>query len=396
MRKIFNEINFKSKALARVFVGLFFYLFDSLLLFSLKRNDVSNEIDVLIIRLDNIGDFLLWAGQIDTLRNLYPESKYRLILLVNKACKDLVPIHKFNKIIYVDRKKFVSSFLYRIFLLKDVAINNYHTVINPVYSRGFYFEDSIVRFANSNIKLGIDGDLTNSEPTLEWISRHFYTQLFRIKESSELEINAAFMRKIGATDCKPSLAEIDLKNKLYEISKTPYFVIIPGGSWTKKCWPADNFAELISKIQFKYGLHGVICGSLSEKKLAANINSSLTLPLEDLTGKTSLLELTSILKSAHLIITNDNGAAHLSVLGNVSSICILGGGHYNRFFPYPVKFNNQSMSICNFKMDCYGCDWKCIYPLKDGKLPCIANISIDSVWQEAQLLIDNNLSKPHD
>ena len=41
------------------------------------------------------------------------------------------------------------------------------------------------------------------------------------------------------------------------------------------------------------------------------------------------------------------------------------------------------------QMDCFNCDWNCIYDITPGSLfPCVADIDIDRVWQALEGVID--------
>ena len=71
------------------------------------------------------------------------------------------------------------------------------------------------------------------------------------------------------------------------------------------------------------------------------------------------------------------------------TICISGGGHFGRFVPYPeLPRQTNYLKVVYYKMPCYGCNWKCIYPINEGEpAPCIANISVDAVWGKVISLI---------
>jgi hypothetical protein len=67
----------------------------------------------------------------------------------------------------------------------------------------------------------------------------------------------------------------------------------------------------------------------------------------------------------------------------------VGGGHFGRFVPYPdLPGQTNNLKEVFHKMPCYGCNWKCIYPINEGEpAPCIANISVDAVWEKVVPLL---------
>jgi hypothetical protein len=64
-------------------------------------------------------------------------------------------------------------------------------------------------------------------------------------------------------------------------------------------------------------------------------------------------------------------------------VCILGGGHFGRFLPYPAGATGHGpvpLPVYT-PMDCFGCDWHCRYPVDPGQpYPCLGNVSVEQVW----------------
>jgi ADP-heptose:LPS heptosyltransferase len=98
-----------------------------------------------------------------------------------------------------------------------------------------------------------------------------------------------------------------------------------------------------------------------------------------------------LLAGSRFVLANDTGVTHLAAATGTPSVCILGGGHYGRFLPYAALHdrNIAPPQTVIHKMDCFGCDWRCIYKIAtDAPFPCIANVSVDSVWQATRSIIE--------
>jgi ADP-heptose:LPS heptosyltransferase len=106
------------------------------------------------------------------------------------------------------------------------------------------------------------------------------------------------------------------------------------------------------------------------------------------------------LVKSQILISNETGTAHIANAVGTPTVCILGGGHFGRFVPYPVLSGQTShLKVVYHKMPCYGCDWKCVYQIKseasgsgameDEPAPCISNISVDAVWNEVKPLLSH-------
>ena len=89
-------------------------------------------------------------------------------------------------------------------------------------------------------------------------------------------------------------------------------VIHPGASDPTKEWPAHRFAELMNRLQEKYGSQFVIIGAQNNQKIVAQILSQVKCPVLNLTGKTTISQLVSLLKRCRLLISNDSGPVHVA------------------------------------------------------------------------------------
>jgi hypothetical protein len=110
-------------------------------------------------------------------------------------------------------------------------------------------------------------------------------------------------------------------------------------------------------------------------------------PIIDACGRTTLQELAGTIASAKLIITNETGAAHIAAALGRPAVTILGGGHFNRFLPYPIE--NHCVRSAYQRMDCYGCNWRCIYKPADPG-PCILKVTVDDVWTLVGGVLDDD------
>jgi ADP-heptose:LPS heptosyltransferase len=132
----------------------------------------------------------------------------------------------------------------------------------------------------------------------------------------------------------------------------------------------------------------VIAGSKSESNLASEIINKVGRNIVDLTGKTTILELGGLIKGADLLISNETSAAHIGMATRTPTVCIIGGGHFDRFLPYGGIKNSPPLSLAYLKMDCYGCNWSCTEDYSgNGPVPCISRVTIKEVMKKIELLL---------
>jgi ADP-heptose:LPS heptosyltransferase len=369
----------------RVAVGLSFYLLDSIYLLFLPAQSQNSKI-VLVVRLDNIGDFILWIPAAKELRALYPATEWQLILLANKTWADMAKeLDIFDEVLPIDRQRLFMNLAYRFRALCQSRRASAHIAIQPTYSRDMLRDDALIRASGAEQRIGSQGDCSNTKPWLKLLADRTYTRLVpaTAKPIHELERNAEFVAGLGGVNRLdlPSLSILStqLPSVLDGIT---YFVLFPGASWAGKQWPAARFAELAVRIRRQTGWVCVICGGEADVITAQKIQTLAGPPVINLAGKTDVRELLATLAGSRLVITNDTSAAHMSPAVGTPTVCILGGGHYGRFLPYSLSDDLPNMVVVNKPMECYGCNWRCIYPVTAGDaMPCIAQISVEAVWQ---------------
>ena len=111
-----------------------------------------------------------------------------------------------------------------------------------------------------------------------------------------------------------------------------YLAIQAGARWETKRWPVDKFAVTAAKAYRLYGYIPVLVGSPDEQNVSdqfVNLCQKFlpAQPLINLTGKTTLKQLSAILEKSDILLTNDSGPMHLAaslrtpVVGIFSCTC---------------------------------------------------------------------------
>jgi ADP-heptose:LPS heptosyltransferase len=375
---------------------LFTYLFDSVCLLFLPVRSPRAKF-VLVVRLDNIGDFILWIPAAKELRRLYPAGEWRLVLAANLAWSSLAEeLRIFDEVLPVETSRFFTNLIYRFRVLCLVRRVGSQIAIHPTYSREILRGDALIRASGAEQRIGSQGDFSRMEPWLKPLADMSYTRLVpaTFKLIPELERNTEFVAGLGGSNILdfPSLPVISSTLPLV-LEGIPYFVLFPGASWTGRQWPVARFAELAFRITQQTGWFTVICGGVGDATIAKQVQILAGTPMIDLTGKTDLKQLQVVLASSRLVITNETSAAHMSPAVGTPTVCVLGGGHYGRFLPHSLTNALPNMAVVNEPMECYNCNWKCIYTFAKGDaVPCIAKISVEAVWRAVTQLLPADIT----
>ena len=351
---------------------------------------------ILIVRVDKIGDFVLWTGAAKALRTHFRD---KTLCLVGNA--DWIEwaraLHLADEYVPVDRNRFRLNMLYRWKLIAGLRHTQCPVAIHPTYSREILLGDSLVRFSGAGMRIGSTGDSSNTLAFLKSLSDHWYTRLVPSASEPLMELvrNAEFVRGLGLQEFVAERAELGGPAAPSLQTSNPktanFFVIFPGGSNPGRMWPAANFIALGKRIRAATGWDCRICGSRSERALGDAISKGLADSTANLCGTTSILELAEIIDSARLVVSNETSAIHIAAGMNTPSVCITGGGHFGRFLPYKVERCRNADTlpkVVAHPMSCFGCNWKCIYSTAgDEAFPCVSQIQVDAVWENVKPLL---------
>lgn len=370
------------------FKKIFFFIYEILYKILICSSSKLETKDIIVVKIDLIGDFIIWLSAAEKIREKY---KGRKITLFCNTSNKIIALKSgyFDEIIDINDKKFKFNLFYRIRKIKQIKKITSNLVLNLVYSRDCLGSDWIVRSINSIKKIGIDGDFSNSNKFLRIKTDKWYTELIKIeyKPRHEIEINSNILTKLWSE--KVVLKTSDLSFLIDDSSimkENDYIVVLLGTSNSKKQIDLTKFMEVIQILDYN---KIVLCGLNSEKKMGEQIEKNYLNKkiIYNLIGKTTLLESINLINKAKIVIGNDTGLLHVAVTLGVNSVVFVGGGHYKRFFPYPnFLVKEEKLLTISSNMDCFYCNWKCKYKMhKNKKWMCIENIRINENYKKLLL-----------
>jgi ADP-heptose:LPS heptosyltransferase len=362
---------------------------------------------VLVVRLDAIGDFVLWLGAAQVIAKAYKAKGSWTILIADPAWADWAnDLQLFDQVIPLDRRIYDRNVLYRIERAAKIRRLGCSTAIEPTYSRTYYPGDSIIRTCGAQERIGFGCDPGNCASRERRMSDRWYTKLIPASAAplTELERNTEFVNGLLGTDDElllPDLRSLGPPHPLKEFWKEvdpskPYYVLSPGAAWGGKRWQVSSFRGIAERLYAQTGWQGIVCGGPADVALGAELCSGKDISLVNFVGRTSLPELASIISHARLVLTNDTSAVHIAAAARVPSICVLGGGHFGRFLPYQIGHQTSvtEPQVVIHKMPCFNCDWNCVYDVPRGSpFPCIAEVTVDNVWQAVERALEMETAK---
>ncbi len=353
------------------------------------------EKSIIILRLDRLGDYILWRNFLKEIRLSEKYRDYTITLCGNSAWIELAKILDSQWVDYfieIDLYRFHHPewMGYRFKRLLEINKRSYEVLLHPTFSRSPE-SDEVVRLIRAAAKTGQEGDTTNQDPETKRVGDSYYSVLVTASTEAVFEFDRNrnfFVNVLGNNDLPDSPVIESYQN----IPKEPVCVFFPGASHPARQWSARNLGDLSKRIWEKYQLKCWVLGTAAEKGLAAEIVSRGGGYVEDFMA-CSMKEMLSRVASSVLVVANDSAGYHLGACLGIPTICITLAANNGRFVPYPGSYGKHVTY-------CYPKSAELVKSMSPGNdngstdrdLYPIDSISVNQVWEAVQELLNQNIS----
>jgi len=269
--------------------------------------------NILIVRTDRIGDVVLTTPAIKAIRRCWPTA--RISVLISEANLDLLKGNPYVDEILVDERKGRHKDMFGFLLLaREIRLKHFDLAIifhtKRRYNLACYTAGIPYRLGFKNEKFGflLTHPLKDIRPLgAKHESQYCMDVLKAIGiENDDLDILVPIQKEAEEWSSR-WMQENNLRTN-------DFIVVHPGASDMAKCWPMANFALLIDRLVERYNLKIVLIGSDQTPSIADAIlqQSSRQSQIINLTGKTSIGQMVSLLRCSRLLISNDSGPVHVA------------------------------------------------------------------------------------
>jgi heptosyltransferase-2 len=367
------------------------------------RSRAAAAYNILVIRLDAIGDVVLSTPFLRELRRVYPDA--RITLLVAPHALNLVETCP-----YIDRvlslrlpwptrlwhplsRRLTSLSFARGHLWRE----RYDLAIVPRWGVDRYEAMVIAFLSGARSRVGFAEAAPMGRPTKRRRFDGFLTQVVDDRSvKHEVRRNLDLLSALGMSASEDML-EVWLSEEdeawakeIVASQAEPLVALAPGAGSPKRRWPIDRFVAVGRWLE-DAGARLVIVGGAGEEQLGRELQRRLRSDVIDLTNKTTLRQCCAILRHCSLFCGNDAGPMHLAAAVRVPVVeisCHSGAGdelHPNspaRFGPWGVPHR-----IVRPDIPVDGCTTGCT---ASGP-HCILSVQTDSVIAAIESLRDEML-----
>jgi lipopolysaccharide heptosyltransferase I len=335
---------------------------------------------ILIIKLSSLGDLF---HALPAVHNLKTELNASIDWVTNKSYVDLVKcFDDTDHVIGFPRKNFMANFREFASTLRQ---DEYDLIIDL---QGLLKSALTARLARGKRRIGPSFHREGS--------RIFYNSVASPKDRNRHAVieNLDIISHLDLTLHKPEFhvtfppssllqqdrqLHLDYGNPDKSASRSAKVAICPSSRWHTKNWPTERFAEVAAKLQTELAADIILLGGPDDIETCRSIEEVLPAACQNLAGKTSLIEMGSILQQVDLLISNDSGPSHMAAAVNTPTLVIFGPTNPDRTRPF-----GDNHHVLKTSYPCQPCHSRVC---QNPDIPCITGVKVYQVFDKAREIL---------
>ncbi len=170
----------------------------------------------------------------------------------------------------------------------------------------------------------------------------------------------------------------------------PVIGLHPGGGREVKQWPIERWVEVARRLHASHGARFALTGSVADGHLAAAIARALGPAAVNLAGSLSLAETLGVLSALDLFLSPDTGPMHLACALGTPTVSVFGPSDPRRFFSGGTGESGSRHVAVHAPLWCSPCNQirrppkECLGPAGPE---CLQLVTTDAVYREAARLL---------
>lgn len=354
------------------------------------------------IKVDTLGDLILFAPALGALRTAWPGS--RIVVLIRAAYADIAPLlapgvdwltttldpfvrGPADDPVELSRvRAAIADHRPEVFVAATSRRNWLETLLAAESGAerriALGTEQTDEFFATQlRVGVGVDGATAFTDRLAVELAEPDWQRNFRIADALLGRSVPRAIPSVQVPAAARSIAEPFLKR--HGLVARNYVVCAAAGfaNVAIKTWPAEQFAAVLRHLCERHGLRIVLIGSESEKPHLDVVAGAIGGEVVVWVGRQgSLPELAALIADAAIFVGNDTGTMHLASALDVPTVAVFGGGTWPRFKPA----GRRVVSIVH-PLPCFGCGWDCAF----GDAPCVKSVTIEDAIAAADFVFAN-------
>jgi ADP-heptose:LPS heptosyltransferase len=307
---------------------------------------------LLLIRLDDIGDYLVFRNQLEVYKASARWKSHRITLLGNESWRGLFTAldqAAVDETIWVNKNQYLEDAPYRMGIWKQLRAGGFESVVAPSCVRPLLLDDFCMQAAAPLHSFGSVN--TNIHECWNRLSDALYTSLFKPSRSliHEFDFNTEFSIWVSGKRYPGNRPCIELPpaapGQSAALGQGAYTICFVGASTRSKRWPTNRWLEFIALHRRHFSGRIVLAAGNSRAELQMVHKIQQRTGAESVAGKLDLCELLYWIAGAQAVVTNDTMAGHMGVSLDRPTVIIANGLNYMRFSEYSHAGITQAVAV---------------------------------------------------
>ncbi len=343
-------------------------------------------LNVLVTRLQNIGDMLVFIPAIRALRKSLPHAKITLLAKHAPGIEVVKDCPYFDDMIVVrgrglrEKIRLIGEFRRRrldYFIISPQDLGRVPWALMGgakrivgyprVYNYSKWKKEKLA--SRIHVPVEYNSNQTEVENGLALVASTLQDMGCELPDS-DLTLEYSWVSKDDKSGANRILRNLGLSHGTYVVS-APY------SKRESKNWSEDRFCELFKRIHAKWGYSVVLIGGKAERPMIEPLKHKLGSWVHVLAGKTNLGESAEIIRQAAFMVGPDSGPTFIGTAVGLPVVAFYGPADFSRWVP-PVS-SSRRINIFH-DHECNPCRYqKCPLPVS-----CMDEILLEEVWDAVE------------
>ena len=346
--------------------------------------------NILVYAMVNLGDVVLLTSAIALLKKAYPQA--RVTMLSRPIVREVIEHNPvIDDVILFDYKSKQNSMRQMWSMVQELRRRKFDLAIS--FDRKLR-PALLCLLAGIPVRVGPSRVLDARPSRVTWLYTHTVPITYDLDETLQAETYQEIIRGFtGAAGHEhpvlPTPTEAQRTKAAALLSSAAgkrKIGLCVKGTFGLKTWPKEYFAEVVRALNLRYDAAFYVTWAPGDYAYAEDVISAIGIPVENLCGKTNLMELAALYGQLDLLISVDTGGAHIAAVTGVPLVVMFGCTSPRRWHPISdnaTAFTSQEPCCpCSYReTDCPS------YPQPN----CLYHVRPDAVLAECVKILDGNM-----
>ena len=293
--------------------------------------------NILVYAMVNLGDVILTTSAVALLRKTYPDARITMLSRpIVRAVIEHNPV--IDDVILFDYKA------------KQNGMGRMWAMVRELRARRFDLAISFDRklrpallclLAGIPVRVGPSRVFDDKPSRVTWLYTHTVPIRHDLDDTLQAETYQEIVRGFTGTEghARPILPASSAEQRakaaaiLASAGARRRIGLCVKGTFGLKTWPKEYFAEVVRALHARYDAAFYVTGAPGDYDYAEEVIGAIGLPVENLCGRTDLMELAALYEQLDLLVSVDTGGAHIAAVTGVPLVVMFGCTSPRRWHP---------------------------------------------------------------